>query len=64
MPEKFIQINTPLNGNVTIAVSQISSVKPSIGGTVIVLKEIKDGNNVEISTSAAYGNVINIINNA
>jgi hypothetical protein len=62
MAERFIEIPSALYGPRTIAISQISSVQPYMMGTKIILKEIKDGANVEVTTSANYNDVIRLIN--
>ena len=51
--KKFITINTIMAGNVVIAIDNIASVKEYMGGSVIVLKEVKNGDNIEVHTSNA-----------
>jgi hypothetical protein len=62
MAENFIVVHSSVSGPTAIAISQISSVKPDGTGTLIVLKEIKNGSNAEVYTSAAYSDVIKEIN--
>jgi len=63
--KKFITVNTPISGVVVIAIDNIASVKSWMGsGSIITLKEVKDGNNVEVTCSWSVGNVINAMNNA
>ena len=58
---KFIQIPTALNGTISVALDNIASVKRYFAGATITLKEVKDGNNVEINTSASYNQVMSVI---
>ena len=60
MKAGFIEVKT-IFGIYAINVSNIASVKPFMGGSTIVLKEIKDGANVEINTTANYESVMRAI---
>lgn len=63
--KKFITVDTAINGKVVIAIDNIASVKSWMGGgSLITLKEVKDGNNVEITSTWSLGNVISAMNNA
>jgi hypothetical protein len=63
--KKFITVDTAISGKVVIAIDNIASVKSWMGsGSLIVLKEVKNGSNIEIISSWSLGNVINAMNNA
>lgn len=57
----FIEVPTAMIGNVSINIDNISSVKSFMGGSTIVLKEIKDGKSVEITSTSSYQKVMQAI---
>ena len=57
---KFITINT-LTGNRMINLDAISSIESLLGGTKIILKEVKDGNNVELISSSNFRQITGLI---
>ena len=58
---KFITVRTAL-GDKTIAVDNIASVEAfGMGGSRIVLKEIKDGNSVEVICTSSVTTINNIL---
>lgn len=60
MSTKFITITTA-SGSKTISLDNIYSIEPFFNGAKIILKEVKNGNNVELLTVATYEDVINTI---
>jgi len=62
--EDFIELPTALMGKITIAISQISSLEPELGGTKLTLKEMKNGENVVVRSGSKYEVIVGLIFNA
>jgi hypothetical protein len=61
---KFIVVPTIMSGEMIINLDNIASVEFGIGGSTIILKQVKDGNNVQVPTQLSVAQVKILIGEA